>query len=107
MRFLFDHNLPPSLKRTFPGSLHVTDVGLESADDEVVWEYARDNDFTLMTKDSDFQHLSARFGPPPKVIWLRVGNVRTADLLTFINSFDVEIREFAADPIVGLLVLSR
>jgi predicted nuclease of predicted toxin-antitoxin system len=60
-----------------------------------------------MTKDSDFQHLSARFGPPAKVVWLRVGNVRTSDLLAFITSFDQEIRDFAADPVVGLLVLSR
>lgn len=107
MKFLFDHNLPPSLKKSFPDSQHVMDLGLETADDEVVWEYARDHNYTLMTKDSDFQHLSARFGPPPKVIWLRVGNVRTSDLLTFINSFDDEIRDFAADPVVGLLVLSR
>ena len=107
MKFLFDHNLPPSLKKSFPNSQHVMDLGLETADDEVVWDYARDHSYTLMTKDSDFQHLSARFGPPPKVIWLRVGNVRTSDLLTFINSYDDEIRDFAADPVVGLLVLSR
>lgn len=44
MRILFDQNLSPYLRNVlqdlYPESLHVRDVGLESADDIVIWEYA-------------------------------------------------------------------
>ena len=33
---------------------------------------------TIVSKDSDFAERSARFGSPPKVIWLRIGNCTTA-----------------------------
>jgi len=45
--------------------------------DETVWEYARQNGFDLVTKDSDFSELSVLRGSPPKVIWLRIGNCTT------------------------------
>ena len=44
MKLLFDENLSPQLVRLlndlFPDSVHVRDVGLETADDAVVWKYA-------------------------------------------------------------------
>ena len=52
---LFDSNLSRRLvgrlSDVFPGSQHVALVGLESAPDREVWEYARDNDFIITTKD--------------------------------------------------------
>ena len=98
MRLLFDQNLSPrldqSLRDLYPESLHVRSVGLESASDYVVWQYARDNRLTIISKDSDFRQLSFTLGYPPKVIWIRRGNCSTteiesilrhrlADLLTF------------------------
>ncbi len=45
MRLLFDQNLPPRPKRNlgglFPGALHVRDVGLATAEDLAIWEYAK------------------------------------------------------------------
>lgn len=32
----------------------------------------------VVSKDSDFRQLAFLFGPPPKVMWLRVGNASTA-----------------------------
>ncbi len=106
MKLLLDQNLPPSLKRNYPGSQHVSDVGLETADDEVVWEYARDNEFTIISKDGDFQHLASKNGPPPKVIWLRVGNCRTSELAAILAGYQQDLLDFAADPVAGLLILS-
>jgi predicted nuclease of predicted toxin-antitoxin system len=31
----------------------------------------------VVSKDSDFRQLALLHGPPPKVVWLRVGNVST------------------------------
>jgi predicted nuclease of predicted toxin-antitoxin system len=32
--------------------------------------------------DEDFQHLAARYGTPPQVVWVRLGNVRKQALLS-------------------------
>ena len=44
MNLLFDHNLSPRLIKLvsdlYPGSVHVRDVALHAADDQVVWDYA-------------------------------------------------------------------
>ncbi len=78
MKLLFDENLAASLVRRvadlFPGSAHVIPLGLASNDDVAVWEYAKQNGFTITTKDSDFHDLSVMRGAPPKVVWLRIGN---------------------------------
>ena len=66
MRLLFDQNLSPRLKETlrdlYPESLHVRDARLESADDVVVWAYAKNHDIVIASKDSDFRQLSFTFG---------------------------------------------
>ena len=66
MRLLFDENLSPELVRLladlFPESVHVRDVGLKSADDPVVWEYAKDNLLIIVSKDSDRHQRSFMFG---------------------------------------------
>jgi predicted nuclease of predicted toxin-antitoxin system len=43
--------------------------------DEEIWRYARDQDYCIVTKDADFYDLSLVRGAPPKVIWLKIGNV--------------------------------
>ena len=57
MKFLFDENLSPRLvvllADVFPNSLHVRDVGLKSAEDSLVWNYARNHDLVIVSKDAD------------------------------------------------------
>ena len=80
MRLLFDQNLSRLLvgrfAEEFPDSVHVTDVGLDRATDREVWDFARAGGYVIVSKDSDFRQLAFLFGPPPKVVWLRVGNAR-------------------------------
>jgi len=58
MKLLFDENLSPNLPRLvrtdFPGSEHVREIGLKGRTDEDIWNYARVNGFTLISKDRDF-----------------------------------------------------
>lgn len=79
MKLLLDENISrrliPQLDPAYPGSTHAALIGLERASDLVLWEYARRNDFVLVTKDADFYEMSLLRGAPPRVIWLRVGNV--------------------------------
>lgn len=62
MKLLFDENLSPKLSRLvadlFPGSMHVRECGLLGRPDDEIWDYARANSFTLVSKDSDFQQRS-------------------------------------------------
>jgi predicted nuclease of predicted toxin-antitoxin system len=82
MKLLFDQNLSfrlcQRLADLFPDSDQVRGLGLEQADDRTIWQYATDNDFALVSQDSDFADLAALYGAPPKVIWLRCGNQPTA-----------------------------
>ncbi|MFB2979897.1 DUF5615 family PIN-like protein [Microseira sp. BLCC-F43] len=77
---LFDQNLSPRLvdrlADIYPGSVHVDAIGLPTAPDREVWEFARQYDYIIVTKDADFSELSLLLGFPPKVIWIRRGNCK-------------------------------
>jgi predicted nuclease of predicted toxin-antitoxin system len=109
MKILVDQNLPPIiaefLQRDFPGSAHVRDVGLRDALDSEVWRYARDEGFTIMSKDSDFRQRAFLFGHPPKVIWIRTGNCPTARLWGTVEGSKTLIRNFIDDDAGAVLAL--
>jgi predicted nuclease of predicted toxin-antitoxin system len=89
LKLLFDQNLSYKLARAFldefPGSVHVRDVGLASSDDLEVWQYAKQFGFTIVSKDTDFSQRSFLFGPPPKVVWIRLGNCSTNEIEEIIS----------------------
>ena len=101
MRLLFDQNLSPRLKEAlrdlYPESLHVRDVGLESADDVSVWEYANQHGLMIASKDSDFRQLSFTLGHPPKVIWIRCGNCSTSGVELVLRSRHSDLLSFDRD----------
>jgi len=72
MKILFDQNLSSSLvgqlSDVFPDSDHVKNLGMMLADDIAIWNFARDQDFTIVSKDSDFQQRSLIVGAPPNVV---------------------------------------
>jgi len=110
MKLLFDENLSPKLPRLvanqFPDSRHLRDCGLKGATDATIWEYARAEGFTLISKDSDFCQRSLLHGHPPKLVWLRLGNCTRADLLALLLRHETDIRAFEGDPAESVLVLS-
>jgi predicted nuclease of predicted toxin-antitoxin system len=73
--------LAPWLERTFSiQALSVRDVGLRHAKDTEIFNAARQADAIVMTKDVDFPYLLARYGSPPRVLWLTCGNTSNAHL---------------------------
>jgi predicted nuclease of predicted toxin-antitoxin system len=56
------------------------EVGLDRSLDKEVWNYARQHEYLILTKDVDISELSLIMGFPPKVIWLRRGNCSTHDI---------------------------
>src|ERR1035437_4800435 len=78
MKLLFDHNLSHKLvlrlADIFPDSTQTQLLGLSTANDSTIWQYANDNSFVVVTLDKDFADLALHRGAPPKIIWLRCGN---------------------------------
>ncbi len=109
MKLLFDQNLSPQLSRLlqdiYPGSVHVGEVGLRDSGDSRIWDYAKLNGFTIVSKDSDFQQRSLLYGFPPKFIWLRVGNCRAKLIEELLRRHSAAIHTFEQDPIKSHLML--
>ena len=91
----------------FPDSTHVKFVGLEEAEDSVIWEWAKQHGFTIVAKDTDFYQRAIAFGHPPKFIWLRVGNCPTSLIVTLLRSRHDIIRQFIKSETESVLVLER
>jgi predicted nuclease of predicted toxin-antitoxin system len=60
------------------GSTHIELLGMRGVSDAAIWTHARDGNFIIVSKDDDFRSLALVRGPPPKVIWLQIGNASTA-----------------------------
>ena len=52
----------------------VRELGQRDASDPEIFRRARTAGAVVMTKDRDFIRLLDKQGPPPQVIWLRLGN---------------------------------
>ncbi|WP_197569201.1 DUF5615 family PIN-like protein [Billgrantia diversa] len=53
-------------------------LGYRDATDEALFAAARQANAIVLTKDRDFPELLDRHGPPPKIIWLTMGNTTNA-----------------------------
>ncbi|HEY4219136.1 MAG TPA: DUF5615 family PIN-like protein [Gemmatimonadaceae bacterium] len=109
MKLLFDENLSGSLASLladlFPDSADVLGFGLGGQSDDVLWGFAKTEGFILVTKDEDFQRLSILRGPPPKVIWIRLGNCATADVARLLRFRVEQIHTFINDTDAAFLAL--
>ncbi len=78
---------------------------MKANDDPLVWDYAKANDLTIVSKDSDMHDLSLVLGNPPKVIWLRLGNCSTRQVEEMLRKKIDVIELFSSDDEVSLLPL--
>lgn len=110
MKLLFDENLSHKLAilllDIFPGSLHVRNVGLNAAGDAEVWEYAKNNELIIVSKDSDMHQRSFVFGYPPKIIWLKLSNCSTDEIEELLRNRFNAIKAFNEDDYASFLILS-
>lgn len=95
------------LEDAFPGARHVRDFQLLEASDEIIWDTAAQHDLAVVSKDDDFLSRALVRGHPPKVVLLKVGNVSTRELVTFLRSRREAIHNFLAERDDAVLVLSR
>lgn len=91
----------------FSGSQHVSRVGLKGASDSAIWEHAKEGGFVIVSKDNDFRQMEFLHGPPPKVVWLAVGNAGTTAIGELLRDNLTTLEAFHDSPEEGLLVLTR
>jgi predicted nuclease of predicted toxin-antitoxin system len=110
VKLLFDanvsHKLVSALAAEYPGSTHVRDVGLRGASDSQVWDHAVAHGLAIVSKDTDFRERSYVEGFPPKVIWLDVGNAKTATIAELLRRERPRVDQFDASVDASLLILS-
>ena len=98
MKLLFDQNvfyrISQLIEDIFPESKQVRNLKLENATDRRIWDFAKKNNYCIVTFDSDFYDLSLVQGSKPKIIWLRMGNTSTKSLEKIIRENEILIKEF-------------
>lgn len=109
MKLLFDQNLSPQLTQKladiFPDSIHIRSLGMTEATDTEIWNYAKANDYVIVSKDSDFQQRSLLYGHPPKFVWLRVGNSSVKTIEELLRKHSISIHTFSLDETKSHLLL--
>jgi predicted nuclease of predicted toxin-antitoxin system len=98
MKLLFDQNISyriiKIIAEVFPDAKQVKELGLEGMKDKQLWDYAKNNNYTIVTFDADFFDLSNLYGFPPKIIWLRTGNKKISELARLLLSKKEIIKVF-------------
>ena len=101
MKLLFDQNISfrvvNKLRLIFPECGQVRELKLEDKSDREIWEFANKEEYSIVTFDADFYDLVTLYGHPPKVIWLRIGNTKTDNLITAIQNHSEIIKAFISD----------
>ena len=83
IKFIVDVNLPYKFKLWHNKRFqHVREINDEWSDTQI-WQYAKERNLTIITKDVDFSNRIVTAEPPPKVIHLKVGNMRLAEFRKF------------------------
>ncbi len=81
MKWLVDENLPIQIGQELAlDCVHATRIGEQITDSEL-WNYAKRHDMIILTRDTDFFDRFLLLGPPPKVVWIRLGNLTKQQLI--------------------------
>ena len=109
MKLLLDQNLSPRLVQLlhndFPESIHVSEIGFAESNDRQIWQFAREQGYLIVTRDSDFMEMSTLLGSPPKVIWIRLGNCPTNEILSILRLNRDAIQEISTNVDARILIL--
>jgi predicted nuclease of predicted toxin-antitoxin system len=109
VKLLLDENLSDRIVAQildlFPGSTHVKLHGLMQTGDTLIWSFAKEHGYTIVSKDADFHQRSLVYGHPPKFVFLRVGNCATDRITQLLRSNFVLLSAFDSDPEASVLIL--
>jgi len=102
VKLFLDHNishkLVARLADVFPDSTQTRLLNFGRTNDPQLWLFARKNGYIFVSKDREVSELAILRGSPPKVVWLRMGNCRTAAVESALRRNAEEIRKLEEDP---------
>ncbi len=111
MKLLIDENLSPKLPRLlafqYPNSIHVEDVQLKSTPDELIWKYAYQHEYVILTRDADYLEIAQRIGnraAGPKAIQLMIPNYPNRAIVAMLEleRYRIERFEFSLSHVLVL-----
>lgn len=83
------------VENDFSGCFHSKDIITnQPAKDIEIWEFAKQNQLTILTHDDDFEKLLLLKGAPPKVIILKTFNKKTKQIAELLVSKKEIIESF-------------
>lgn len=102
MKLLIDNNISHRvcslIEKSISGNKHVSDFHLDkNTDDAAIWLFTKNNGFTILAKDNDFEAMSRLYSCPPKVIQLICGNKKTSELIQILEKNAGAIKMFDSD----------
>ena len=111
MKLLFDQNISPKIVREiasdFSDSKQVRHVGLEDAFDIMIFDYAKSHGYAVVTFDADFVDLNIVRGIPPKIIWLKTGNLTPKSVSELLKNNIHVIHDFLKSDEKGILEIIK
>ena len=76
IKYLIDANLPYYFSLWNNDTYqHIIDIDPHMKDSEI-WAYAKEKSLTIVSKDADFSDLVMLNNPPPRVIHIKLGNMK-------------------------------
>ncbi len=105
MRLIIDENISWRLKKLLPqweilpaneirGNVRLTDLE--------IWKFAKSKKYAILTFDEDFFELQNLFSYPPKIIWLRTGNVSTKEIASILIDCYEDLIDFFENDELGI-----
>lgn len=109
MKLLLDQNLSyklcDRLIDIFPEIRHIKEFGYENKPDHFIWEFAKKENYCIVSKDSDFLDKSIVLGFPPKFIWLKIGNSTVKEIEGLLRKNLIKVNAFINDIENAVLIL--
>ena len=77
-------------------------LGKKPLPDNQIWNFAKENKYTILTFDEDFIDLQTLYSFPPKIIWLRTGNTSTNIITARLLRLETSIIDFVDNEDLGV-----
>jgi predicted nuclease of predicted toxin-antitoxin system len=105
IRVIADENISWRIKKLIPDwdilPSNEIDPGKRMTD-SWIWNFARQNNYSILTFDEDFFEIQNIHSFPPKIIWLRTGNISTRSIAERLKLLESEIKNFLGNEEMGI-----
>lgn len=96
-QYLIDANLPYRFRLWHNQNyFHVNDLDDEMPDSQI-WEYAKEKNYVIVTKDADFSDRILLLSPPPRIVHIKLGNMKLNEFHFRMNSVWQQVEAFVVN----------